>query len=191
VTIAPDTLAYAAELEDRNAELQRMLTGLLVSVAARRELEQFAESEIAAMNGKPDYVWQPTPLTEAAADPPPRPDRFGNLIYKSAATLVSGEPGVGKSMFLAAMVAEEAVAGRTALYLDFEGSAGTLAERLEAAALSEEQLACVLYLRPTSQAKPDEIRAMIAHTAPVRAAGRAALGRHGPRPLAARRRPRS
>lgn len=69
-------------------------------------------------------------------------------------------------MFLTAVVALEATAERTSLYLDLEGIPGTLLERLEAAGLSDEQLTRVLYLRPSVQAGPEEIRAMVARAGP-------------------------
>jgi hypothetical protein len=60
--------------------------------------------------------WKPTSITEAAADPPRRPDKLSGILYSDAETLVSGEPGVGKSMFLTAAVADEAIEGGTPLY---------------------------------------------------------------------------
>jgi hypothetical protein len=111
--------------------------------------------------------WQPLPLSEAAADPPPAPDRFHGLGYGgNTETLVSGEPGIGKSMVLAAVVGEEARAGRAPLYLDFERTPGMLRERLELAGLSEEEIGRVLYLRPQVQASSAEIRAMVAEHRP-------------------------
>jgi AAA domain len=112
-------------------------------------------------------AWEPVSIAQAGAEPPRRPERMSGLLYDDALTLVSGEPGVGKSMFLAAVVASEAMAGRTALYLDFEGTPGTLLERLEGAGLSDAQLGQILYLRPSVQAASDEIRAMVARLDPA------------------------
>lgn len=117
-------------------------------------------------HAQPDPAgWQPIPVADAAgAEPTRTADRYHGLIYTPAAiTLISGEPGVGKSMLLAAIVAEEAIAARTSLYLDLETSAGMLLDRLRAAGLSDEQLARIRYLRPRTQADPDEIRALV-HT---------------------------
>ncbi len=106
--------------------------------------------------------WQPLPLSEAAAVPPPAPDRFHGLGYGGATeTIVSAEPGIGKSMLLAAVVGEEARAGRTPLYLDFERTPGMLRERLELGGLSDEEIGRVFYLRPQLQASSAEIRAMV------------------------------
>jgi hypothetical protein len=79
---------------------------------------------------------------------------------------VSNEPGVGKSMLLAAIMGEEARAERTPLYLDFERTPSMLHERLDAAGLSEEELARVLYLRPTIKADPGEIRDLVERLRP-------------------------
>ena len=112
-------------------------------------------------------AWHPVRLTDAAASDSLRtPDRFHGLLYDATEALVSGEPGVGKSMLLAAIMGEEARAGRTPLYLDFERTPGMLYERLEAAGLSEEELARVLYLRPTLKAEPAAIRDMVERLRP-------------------------
>lgn len=119
-------------------------------------------------DGQPTGAWQPIPVADAAgAEPTRTPDRYHGLIYTPGAiTLISGEPGVGKSMLLAAIVAEEAIAARTSLYLDLETSAGMLLDRLHAAGLSDEELARIHYLRPHTQADPDEIRALVASLNP-------------------------
>lgn len=121
--------------------------------------------------GEPrENPWRPIPLAQAAkaAGASPRPDHGRGLVYGSGAeTLVSGEPGVGKSMFLAAVMADEVMNGRRPLYIDFERTPTMLLDRLEATGLSEEQLADVLYLRPTVQAGPHVIRAMVAELAPT------------------------
>lgn len=112
--------------------------------------------------------WQPVPVADAADGTPARqPDRLGGLLYGAGAvTLLSGEPGVGKSMLLAAIAAEEAIAGRTALYVDLEGSPGMLLDRLHAAGLTGEQLARILYLRPQVRAEPTAIRQLVADLRP-------------------------
>ena len=73
---------------------------------------------------------------------------------------------MGKSFLAAAVVAEEAMAGRTTIYLDFEGTAAMFHERLSDAGLSDEQTTLVLYLRPELRAEPAEIRAMVADLEP-------------------------
>jgi hypothetical protein len=114
--------------------------------------------------------WRPVPLTHAAAagGASPHPDHGLGLVYGDGAeTLVSGEPGVGKSMFLAAVMAAEVMAGGRPFYIDFERTPTMLIERLEAAGLSDAQLAQVLYLRPQMQAEAAAIRAMVAELAPT------------------------
>lgn len=117
----------------------------------------------------PKPCWEPRPLTEAALGEEAKTAAFfGGLMYdEGTEALVSGEPGVGKSMVLAALAAEEALAGRRVLYLDFERSPGMLNERLESAGLSELTLARIFYLRPTVQASPDEIRTLVADVSPA------------------------
>jgi hypothetical protein len=131
--------------------------------------ESFVGPEAGSENGAAPvtHPWQPRSIAKAADETPCRPDKFSGTIYSDSTTLASGEPGIGKSMFLTAATASEAIEGGTPLYLDFEGTPATLAERLLAAGLSEEQLERVLYLRPTVQATPDEIRAMVAHLRPT------------------------
>lgn len=114
-----------------------------------------------------DSVWTPTSISEAAANPPPKPDKLNGTIYSDAQTLVSGEPGVGKSMYLTVAAAGEAIDGGTPLYLDFEATAGVLLDRLEAAGLSDAQLHQVLYLRPKTQASPEEIAEMVDRCRPT------------------------
>ncbi len=128
--------------------------------------------------------WQPVPIADAAgAEPRRQPDRFGGLVYGAGGiTLLSGEPGVGKSLLLMAITAEEAIAGRRPLYLDFGGSPGMLLDRLHAAGLSDEQLTHILYLRPRVQADPAKIRALVADLHPSLVAidsYDAALAAHG------------
>ena len=112
--------------------------------------------------------WLPVPLAEAAANAAPAmPEHGRGLVYGSGAlTLVSGEPGVGKSMVLAALVADEAQAGRTALYLDFERTPDLLHSRLTDSGLDAQALARILYLRPHSPATPAEIVAMVERLRP-------------------------
>lgn len=114
--------------------------------------------------GRTPEPWVPVPVTEAAAESPAILPAYGRgLIYDSGAmTLVSGEPGVGKSMFITTVIADAAIDGNLTLYIDFERGPGMLMERLEATGLSRELIAeRVLYLRPKDAASPAAIEAMV------------------------------
>lgn len=117
----------------------------------------------------PALPWQPVSIAAAASTPIEPPVKMGRLRYDGASkTLLSGEPGVGKSMFVAtAAAAEEACAGGVVLYIDFEGVPAMLLERLEAAGLMGADLARIFYLRPQVRAEPDEIRAMVERVQPT------------------------
>jgi hypothetical protein len=69
-------------------------------------------------------------------------------------------------MILAAIVADDALAGATVLYLDFERTAELLLERLQAAGLGDEELGRVHYLRPRRPADRAEIAAMVERLEP-------------------------
>jgi hypothetical protein len=132
-----------------------------------RERERVRDSvDVSAFDGP----WQPVPLTEAAGQAPEVETTFGRgLVYGSGtSTLVSGEPGVGKSMFLTAVVADAVVAGDVTLYLDFERTADLLLGRLEAAGLSHEAIASrVFYLRPREPDSAAGIEAMVERLRPA------------------------
>jgi hypothetical protein len=114
-------------------------------------------------------TWQPLPLLDAASSSAPvTPDHGRGLVYgRGAVTLVSSEPGVGKSMILTAIAADAAAAGLTVLYLDFERTAELLLERLRAAGLSDEEIRRVHYLRPREPASRAGIAAMVERLAPA------------------------
>jgi hypothetical protein len=116
-----------------------------------------------------DKSWQPLPINEAAeAEPRREADRFHSLIYgNGGTTLLSSEPGIGKTMLLAAIAAEEAIAERIPLALDFEGGGPAMTlERLTLAGLSDEQLARIHYVRPRFQARPEQLHALVEQLRP-------------------------
>ena len=134
----------------------------MTAVAKREPFESRDVSEF----DEPE--WEPLPVAQAAAaTSPAEPEHGRGLVYGGGAvTVVSSEPGVGKSMMLAAFTVDAALDDHTVLYLDFERTAELLLERLGAAGLRNEELARVRYLRPSSPASPEGIRRMIEWLAP-------------------------
>ena len=109
--------------------------------------------------------WQPKTLLEADAEPTRRPDKLGGTIYGNSVGIVSGEPGVGKSMFSMALAASEAMAKRRSLVVDLERTPGLLLERLRNAGLNDEQIARIDYVRPSEPAAAEQVRGLMAATA--------------------------
>jgi hypothetical protein len=116
--------------------------------------------------------WRPVPLIEAAGSEPEVEAKYGRgLVYGAGATiLLSSEPGVGKSMVIAALTVDVVLAGEVALYLDFERTPGLLLNRLKAFGLADEDLSRVFYLRPKEPDSPAGIRAMVEQIGPALAA---------------------
>jgi AAA domain-containing protein len=133
----------------------------LEDVTLVRPRERFESVDVSTFE-KPEE-WRPLPLPQAAAATAAASlDHGRGLIYGGGAiVLVSSEPGVGKSMVLAAFLADEATAGRTVLYLDFERTPELLLERMRSAGLTDDELLRVHYLRPRSPASAEWIVAMI------------------------------
>jgi hypothetical protein len=160
------------EREDyRTATIEEAIAGCRDVYAPRGPAKTPAQAtaQQSSARGEGDApAWQPLPLSASAAEPPPKPEHFHGLGYGfGTETLMSSEPGIGKSMVIAALAAETARAGLRALVLDFERTSGMWRERLDLFGLAEEELGRVFYLRPNVQASSSEIRQMVALVQPA------------------------
>lgn len=97
------------------------------------------EDVAAVMRGDVDPI-RPTILTRTDGQP---------LIYPGLTHWLMGEPGKGKTWVALAAAAEQIRNGRAVVYLDYEGSARIVGERLAALGLTPDQVdAHLLYHRP-------------------------------------------
>jgi hypothetical protein len=164
--------ASAAELERRRRETTKVGPGRRGSVSVPDPgIENGAAADTRDRSEDRDPAagpWWPRPLAEAAAAAPLVRAEYGRgLIYPGALTIVSGEPGVGKSMYLTTLLVDEAREGRSVVYFDFERRPELLLDRVKAAGLDDETLAeRVRYQRPEEPERPEALAAIVELLAP-------------------------
>jgi hypothetical protein len=115
------------------------------------------------------HSWRPVDLVASGLQPT-EPPSIGNLVYPGLRHLVSGEPEACKTWIALVLCAEEILAGRTALWLDFEMGRRQMYERLTALGLVDEQIQHgFVYLEPDEPLRDDlraEFEAQVAVTQP-------------------------
>jgi len=115
--------------------------------------------------------WQPIDLTVLEHEPAVRPTIQQGLIYPGGRHLISGEPESGKSWLALVASVEQIRAGNAIVWIDREGDARFMLERLDRLGVTPEELARIAYIAPyepvTVRGVPELITATLEHYRPT------------------------